>query len=44
MQAGDRVRKGDVIGYMGNTGHSSGTHLHLEMRRGRTTLNPLAYL
>jgi murein DD-endopeptidase MepM/ murein hydrolase activator NlpD len=44
VRVGDVVRRGEVIGYMGNTGNSTGTHLHLEMRRNRTILNPLAYM
>lgn len=31
LNAGDRVRKGDIIGYTGNTGYSSGPHLHFEV-------------
>ncbi|MGD8684201.1 MAG: M23 family metallopeptidase [Chloroflexota bacterium] len=44
VRVGQEVKKGEVIGYMGNTGFSTGTHLHFELRRGRTTLNPLGYL
>jgi murein DD-endopeptidase MepM/ murein hydrolase activator NlpD len=44
VRVGQIVRRGQVIGYMGNTGRSSGVHLHLEMRRGNVTLNPLAFL
>ena len=44
VRVGEEVRKGQTIGYMGNTGNSTGTHLHLELRRGRTTLNPLGVL
>ena len=29
------IPEGEIIGYMGNTGHSSGPHLHLEIRRSR---------
>jgi murein DD-endopeptidase MepM/ murein hydrolase activator NlpD len=44
VRVGEVVKKGQVIGYMGNTGRSTGVHLHLEFRRGRTILNPLAFL
>ncbi|MEX1335769.1 MAG: M23 family metallopeptidase [Candidatus Limnocylindrales bacterium] len=44
VRVGEEVRKGQVIGYMGNTGNSTGPHLHLELRRGRTTLDPLGVL
>jgi murein DD-endopeptidase MepM/ murein hydrolase activator NlpD len=44
VRVGQLVRRGELIGYMGNTGRSTGVHLHLELRRGRTTLDPLAFL
>ena len=44
VRVGQLVRRGEVIGYMGSTGKATGVHLHLEMRRGRTTLDPLAFL
>jgi murein DD-endopeptidase MepM/ murein hydrolase activator NlpD len=44
VRVGQMVQRGEVIGYMGNTGRSTGVHLHFELRRGRTTLDPLAFL
>jgi murein DD-endopeptidase MepM/ murein hydrolase activator NlpD len=44
VRVGQLVRRGEVIGYMGSTGMATGVHLHLEMRRGETTLDPLAFL
>jgi murein DD-endopeptidase MepM/ murein hydrolase activator NlpD len=44
VRVGQLVRRGEVIGAMGSTGHSSGVHLHLELRRGYVTLDPLSVL
>lgn len=40
VRRGGRVRQGQVIGFMGNTGYSTGTHLHWEVRRGGSPANP----
>ena len=37
------VRRGDVIGYVGSTGQSSGPHLHYEVWRDGVNVNPLDY-
>lgn len=41
---GDRVTKGQVIGYSGNTGYSIEPHLHLSMWVNGTSIDPLAFI
>ncbi|MFA6814525.1 MAG: M23 family metallopeptidase [Candidatus Pacebacteria bacterium] len=44
VQVGQRVGRGDVLGQMGSTGRSTGTHLHFEIRQGGALQNPLNFL
>ena len=41
IKSGAKVRQGQVIGYVGSTGRSTGPHLHYEVLRGERRINPL---
>ena len=44
VRKGDRVQSGDMIARVGRSGRATAPHLHFEIRRGKTPVNPLAYL
>ena len=44
VSVGDKVSKGQVIGYMGNTGYSFGGHLHFEVWQDNKRIDPTTYL
>lgn len=42
-RAGQRVNRGDVIGYVGSTGRSEAPHLHYEVHKDKKVVNPLNF-
>ena len=44
VKVGQVVEKGSVIGIMGSTGNSTGTHLHFEIEKNGVLVNPLSYV
>lgn len=44
VKPGQHIRRGDIIGYVGSTGRSTGPHLHYEVRLNNNPVNPLAYI
>jgi len=44
VNIGQKVRRGDIIGYSGSTGNSTGPHVHYEIWQDGKAINPAAYL
>lgn len=42
-RAGQRIKRGDIIGYVGSTGRSEGPHLHYEVHKNGRVVNPLNF-
>tara|TARA_R110001592_G_scaffold6720_7_gene36145 strand:+ start:1065 stop:2036 length:972 start_codon:yes stop_codon:yes gene_type:complete len=43
VEEGDKVNRGDIIGYVGNTGLSAGPHCHYEVRKNNEPVNPVNF-
>ncbi len=43
VRKGQRVKRGDLIGFVGSTGRSEGPHLHYEIRKNRERINPINF-
>ncbi len=44
VSTGQMVKRGQIIGYMGNTGAATGTHLHYEIRKIGKSIDPMQYI
>lgn len=44
VKAGDPIQRGQMIGFVGSTGRSTGPHLHYELRLGEKPINPRRFL
>ena len=44
MSEGQKVETGDIVGQVGNSGRSTGPHLHYEVRRNGDALDPVRFL
>ncbi|MEP2494756.1 MAG: M23 family metallopeptidase, partial [Parasphingorhabdus sp.] len=44
VSANARVKNGDLIGFMGSTGRSTGSHLHYEVRISGEAVNPIPFM
>ena len=44
VKVGQKVTKGQTLGYMGTTGNSTGNHLHFEIRKNGSTIDPYDYI
>lgn len=44
VKPGERIKRGDILGFVGSTGRSTGPHLHYEVRLNGKPVNPLEYI
>jgi len=44
VTAGQAVKRGDIVGYVGNSGRSTGPHLHYEVHRDGRVVDPMAFI
>lgn len=43
LKVGAKVNKGDVVGYVGSSGNSTGPHLHFEIQKNGKTVDPMSF-